>query len=248
MLAKKLTPHVIVALYPHMSLIPGKPPGLPLEIAKIHDRVSQLCMAHSLVCLDLSKWLMRFDDSRAIKATPFDGHPSAEAHRAIAEALHETLREQKAEAGQDRLQFQPWELGAKFRSDLQELVRAAKKTGKVVAMATFSHQVHLEQTPEQQLKASNTSLYYMPFMTPLGLIAAFERYNDIIRDVARENDVILIEGENDIPGDREHFSDSVHFTDAGSRAMAQRVSEALLQASSFRRLVRSSDFFRQQIE
>ena len=45
----------------------------------------------TLVCLDLSEWLTRFEDSRDIKATPFDSHPSAEAHRATAEALYEKL-------------------------------------------------------------------------------------------------------------------------------------------------------------
>lgn len=92
MLAKELTPQVIVALYPHMSMTPGLPPIVPSEIANIHARMLTLCVANNLVCPDLAKWLTQFDDSQTIKATAFDDHPSAEAHRAIADALYETLR------------------------------------------------------------------------------------------------------------------------------------------------------------
>jgi len=92
MLAKELTPKVIVALYPHMLMTPGEPPIVSSEITSIHARMMTLCVENNLVCIDLSKWFIQFDDSQTIKATAFDGHPSAEAHRAIAEALYETLR------------------------------------------------------------------------------------------------------------------------------------------------------------
>jgi len=41
----------------------------------------------------------------------------------------------------------------------------------------------------------------------------------------------------DIPVNEQHFNASVHFTDAGSEAMAARVSAALISASDFERLV-----------
>jgi lysophospholipase L1-like esterase len=76
----------------------------------------------------------------------------------------------------------------------------------------------------------------MPFMTPSGLIASYARYNEVIRDVAASTGAILIDGEHTIPGDAEHFSDSVHFTDAGSRAMADRVLRALTEDHSVRKV------------
>ncbi|HTP95847.1 MAG TPA: hypothetical protein VMK05_08330, partial [Burkholderiales bacterium] len=75
------------------------------------------------------------------------------------------------------------------------------------------------------------------FMTPDGLIGAFAAYNAIALQVARAEGVIAIGGENDIPGDPQHFTDSVHFSDAGSRSMAERVSKALLAAPAFRALL-----------
>jgi lysophospholipase L1-like esterase len=90
--AKELTPRVIVALYPHMSLQDGAPPAIRPEIVDIHTRMLSLCKANSIVCVDLSTSLATFDDSRAVRVTAFDNHPSAEAHRVIADALYEVFR------------------------------------------------------------------------------------------------------------------------------------------------------------
>ena len=90
-LAEELSPTVIVALYPHMSMIPGEPPVLKPEIVGINRRMSQLCRAQGLTCIELWTDLSQFDDSSDIMARPFDGYPSAEAHRVIAEALYQTF-------------------------------------------------------------------------------------------------------------------------------------------------------------
>lgn len=135
-----------------------------------------------------------------------------------------------------RLKFSASRLGEHFRKHLTRLVEEAKTVSAIVALATFSYQVRPEQTAEQQLKAAASALYYMPFMDPQGLIEAIRRYNRIIAEVARETGAILIEGEEMIPADSEHFNDTVHFKDAGSRIMARRVSEALLADPAFRAL------------
>lgn len=92
MSAKELTPRVIVALYPHMSLKNGASPVVLPEITDIHERMLSLCKKNDIVCVDLSASLTKFDDSRDVKASAFDNHPSAEAHRVIAESLYEILR------------------------------------------------------------------------------------------------------------------------------------------------------------
>jgi lysophospholipase L1-like esterase len=137
------------------------------------------------------------------------------------------MAQQKATANIDRLEVDPATLGDEFRRDLTILVRDAQRHAKVVAIATFSTQLREHQTPEQQLDASASALYYAPFVTPSTLIKSYRRYNDIIREVAKATGATLIEGEDDIPGDRAHFNDTVHFTTLGSRAMATRVGNVL---------------------
>jgi len=141
------------------------------------------------------------------------------------------IAQRKAEKELDRLQVDSATLGAAFRADLIQLVRRAQQEARIVAVATFSARLRSEQSDEEQLQAAASALYYMPFMTPRGLLGSYAQYNRIIREVARETGALLIEGENDIPGDAQHFTDSVHFTDAGSRAMAVRVSSALVQSA-----------------
>jgi hypothetical protein len=48
---------------------------------------------------------------------------------------------------------------------------------------------------------------------------------------------MFIDGENDIAPTDVHFNDSVHFTDAGSARMAERVIEKLLADPKFQDLV-----------
>jgi lysophospholipase L1-like esterase len=131
----------------------------------------------------------------------------------------------KEKAG--RLEVDTARLGEQFRRDLLALVAASKAVADRVALATFSVQLRHGQSVAQQKRASASALYYMPFMTPEALIQAYARYNDIIREVATETGALLIEGEDEIPGDAAHFNDSVHFKDAGSERMAERVSNAL---------------------
>ncbi|MEK9140082.1 MAG: SGNH/GDSL hydrolase family protein [Nitrospirota bacterium] len=92
MSAKELTPHVIVALYPHLSLKDGAPPAIRPEIVDIHTRMLSLCKTNNIVCVDLSTSLTKLDDARAVRVTAFDNHPSAEVHRMMAEALYEVVR------------------------------------------------------------------------------------------------------------------------------------------------------------
>ncbi len=86
-------------------------------------------------------------------------------------------------------------LGAEFRADLVKLVHLTQKRAEVVAIATFSSHLRKGQTLEQQKRAMVSAIFYIPFMTSEGLLTSYERYNQIIRDVAKETGVLLIEGE-----------------------------------------------------
>jgi lysophospholipase L1-like esterase len=142
-----------------------------------------------------------------------------------------------AESSQGRLELDANTIGDEYRDGLRALVVAAQQNAKLVALATFSIQLRRDQTPEQQLRGSASALFYAPFATPRLLMDGYERYNHILREVARETGAMLIEGEHDVPGDPVHFNDTVHFTDAGSKAMAERISRELIASPRLRQLV-----------
>jgi lysophospholipase L1-like esterase len=73
-------------------------------------------------------------------------------------------RQRKAQAGAARLEYDPVVLSQGFHQRLKELVQAAQKDSPDVAVATFSIKMRRGQTPEQQLRNANSSLYYMPGM------------------------------------------------------------------------------------
>ena len=74
----------------------------------------------------------------------------------------------------------------------------------------------------------------MPFLDPVRLMDGYDAYNRALRAVARATGTILVEGEERIPGDPEHFADTVHFRDPGNALQAQRVLEGLLGSSAYR--------------
>jgi lysophospholipase L1-like esterase len=133
-----------------------------------------------------------------------------------------------AESSSGRVVLDEAQLGSRFRNDLTELVEAAGRGERRVAVATFSTRLRPEQSPDEKKRSAVSALVYMPAMSLDGLLLGYGRYNEIIREVARDRQALLIGGENEIPGDAAHFADSVHFTDAGSRRMAQRVFDALV--------------------
>ena len=143
------------------------------------------------------------------------------------------LRKQKAVRGNSSITFEARALSKVFEERLLNLVELSREVAPIVALATFSHKYRRSQPPEVQLQAAGSSLYYMPYMTVEKLFMALEEYNRVIREVAKIEKVILIKGENRIPGDDLHFSDSVHFADAGSEVMAQRVLEGLKGSVKF---------------
>lgn len=136
-----------------------------------------------------------------------------------------------------RLTVDPERLAAPFREDLTALVRAARRHADVVVVATFSTHLRAEQTPEQQRRAAMTALFYTPFLSIDGLLSAFGAYNAVIAEVGHAEGAVVIGDETRIPGDAVHFVDSVHFTDAGNRVMADRVVEALLAEGVIDRVI-----------
>lgn len=146
--------------------------------------------------------------------------------------------ERAARKNHGRLNFDPHMLGRQFHDDYVKLIRASQQTAKLVAVATFSTHLRKGQNYEEQNRAMASALFYMPFMTFEGLLTSYEQYNRIIRDVAAETGALLIEGENEIPGTPAYFHDSVHFTEAGNKTMADRISRALAASRDLNKIVR----------
>jgi lysophospholipase L1-like esterase len=190
---------------------------------------------------DLSRDTRNLARAQGLVTAPPDGK-SALARLSVAwDMLEKNLRVRSrmraAATDVGRLRYEPAVLAEAFRERLRGLLERARSVAGVVAVATFAPRVRREQGPEERLQSCVTSLYYMPYMTADGILAGFEAYNGAIRQAAAAAGALLVEDETAIPADERHYNDSVHFTDAGCRKMAERVVTGLEASADFRELM-----------
>lgn len=114
-----------------------------------------------------------------------------------------------------------------FRGHLTELVQAAQGSSELVVLISFSAKIRREQAREVQLENLEQSFSFMPYLRPEDILAGYEAYNQVIAEVAQATGALLIDAAAAIPGDSEHFYDSVHLTDAGCQALAKYLVQQL---------------------
>lgn len=151
--------------------------------------------------------------------------------------VEKNLQIRSVQANKERLTSFPTDFGLPFEENLTHLIREAQKVSRLVAVSTTSQQIRKEHTSETNKRAAASSQYYMPFLSPEALLDAFDRYNAVIRRVARKTGALLLDIESRIPGDPEHFVDAVHFTDTGNRVMAEQVTTGILSSTRWQELV-----------
>lgn len=138
----------------------------------------------------------------------------------------------------EMLSFNPQEMGEEFRLNLEKLVDLAYREGaQLVALVTFSVHLRDRMTIDQQNAAMISARYYMPYITTNDYLSSFKRYNQIIKEVAEKKRALIITNENFIPGDPQHFADSVHFTDLGSQMQAKRVADGLVNSHKLDQII-----------
>jgi len=146
-------------------------------------------------------------------------------------------RQQNADNSGKLLKF-PIENVSPFVSYLDSIRIECEQNSIPLVIFTFSTKFRREQSPKTQLKNMNTAIYYMPWMAPNTFFEAFELFNKEMFSFAQQYVNVYVDTlHNSIPGDDKHFVDSVHFTDAGSEKMAERVFNALLKNKILERKV-----------
>lgn len=133
-----------------------------------------------------------------------------------------------------KLDYDPRAVSAGFRERLVALVNRANAYADVVVLLTFPILLRPDQLADEQLDHAAQAFTFTPYLTPASILAGYEEYNRVVREVAAETGAVLVDDVDRIPGDREHFHDTVHLTELGYERQAERVTEALLAAPTFR--------------
>ena len=117
-----------------------------------------------------------------------------------------------------------------FRDRLVALVEECRGTGTDVVLCTVATQYRPEQPRTRRRRAAATALYYNQHLSLVGLIRATARFNLEIERVAHEKGVPRGDVYSAVPGDADHFVDSVHFTAQGAARVAKCLYMALLES------------------
>lgn len=77
-----------------------------------------------------------------------------------------------------------------------------------------------------------TTRYQLQDLTHEALCQAFEKCDEIIRQVAKGNDAVLIDASTYLSGKRELFVDDVHLSAEGSKVLAKFTARSLMMLLS----------------
>lgn len=126
---------------------------------------------------------------------------------------------------------------AGFTSRLDALLDSACTHAPLVVEATLAHRYGPGQDARSFEEASRSAHSYMPYLADADLLATSRAYNESIRARVAAHGALLVEAEDALPRDAQHFVDAVHFTDAGCARMAELWVEALEQSAAFAQLL-----------
>ena len=107
---------------------------------------------------------------------------------------------------------------ALFEAHMRQLIVAAKSTGARIAVATHANAFHKQAETNASLLQSWQKFY--PLATGNVLIEFDDEANALIRNLASEYRVELVDVAEIVAGDPKDFADFSHFTDTGSAKVA----------------------------
>jgi lysophospholipase L1-like esterase len=113
------------------------------------------------------------------------------------------------------------------REDLREFVRAMREADVEPVLATHATRFGSRLGANARAWLVAWRKFY-PSLAGEGFLDLEARVNDTIRDVAREEQVLLVDIAAEMPTGSEYFADYVHFTDKGSQVVAELIAARLL--------------------
>jgi len=120
---------------------------------------------------------------------------------------------------------------AEFRRRITGFVEDVRSLGAEPVLSTFA----ISHTDGSSVtRADRRFLLHNSVLHPSAWPGTVERWNDMIRELARELDVALIDVDADVSGQPQLFKDIVHFTPGGHRRVAESISRGLTTVLSAR--------------
>ena len=117
---------------------------------------------------------------------------------------------------------------AEFESMVRGIIATTRKVGAVPILCTFASSHIRGDLPSVPDSVTTLIFKYNIYLSLEGWIGTIEHFNEILRRIAAEEKLTLIDLEHEISGHHEYFRDYVHFTPEGHAAVARVIHQALL--------------------
>ena len=119
-----------------------------------------------------------------------------------------------------------------YAAQVRETVELCRQRGGHVVLCTCPRAFGDPDAPTDQHTLAQTALANNPALSLAGLNDVYDRYNEVVRTVARESGATLVDLAQLVPKRREYFADSVHLSDLGHRIVGEAVAQAILNLTA----------------
>jgi hypothetical protein len=116
-----------------------------------------------------------------------------------------------------------------FSAMLREFIEATRAIGAVPVLTTFATSNTRKQLAVFPNDIALGLFKYSSFLSVEGWVTSVERLNAVVRRIAAQEGIMLIDVEGAVAGRAEFFRDFVHFTPAGHEAVARTMRDALME-------------------
>ena len=124
----------------------------------------------------------------------------------------------------------PSEAVAVFRDRIHDFLRAAEEVGAVPVLITFATSHSFAAIDELPRDARKYFGRYNPYLSPRGWLKAAREFNEVLRKIAQERGVLLLDLDSRLTDEAHFFRDPVHFTPAGHEEAAAFLAGEFLRA------------------
>jgi hypothetical protein len=126
----------------------------------------------------------------------------------------------------------PDNLVEEFRVSILNFVASVRAGRAVPVLMTFSASYNRENVSHMNFYTKLTLMRYQQALSVRGWVTAIAQLNEVIREVSKNNNVLLIDLQKAIDGRPEFFSDFVHFNAEGHAAVAREIGRSLSEFTS----------------
>lgn len=220
---------------------------LPTSILRVPEIVEEIHPSYALIYPDLSSYIWMSvktetgatSGSSAPAATKarmtFDSRLAGRVGNLLKQALPSAIQNELRKVSMRReiasrhyvvLERLPEDRVERFRQDLRKLVATLRVHGVEPVLVTHAT-VFSKPLLESDHVPLTTWRKIYPMLKEEGFLDMEQRMNDVIRQTAADQHVLLIDADKEMPHGPKYFADMVHFTTVGAGVMASILENGL---------------------